>query len=110
MDRVTLIQIQCASSILKALFIQRFMLEGECWNQSQINQQLMIVIRNFANLQSLPQDLVIILLSPAVDLQSTPASTISSCGCSLPCVVEVLPTTVTVNLLQLTTFSCLFAT
>ena len=75
MDRVTLIQVQRASSILKALFIQRFMLEGECWNQSQINQQLMIVIRNFANLQSLPQDLDIIFLSPAADLQSTPAST-----------------------------------
>ena len=80
-DRVTLVQIQCASSILKAFLVQRFRLEGECRNRSQIDRRLMILISNFANPQSLPKIRTSSMFLPAVDLQSTPASTISSCGC-----------------------------
>ena len=46
-DGDTLVQVSHVSSVLKALFlVQRFRLEGECRNRSQIDQRwLMILIR-----------------------------------------------------------------
>ena len=64
-DGDTLVQVSHASSVLKALFlVQRFRLEGECRNRSQIDQRwLMILIRCMGQPSISSQDLDIIYVS-----------------------------------------------